>query len=214
LLGRCLQPRQHDDALNRPGPRLGTRVSRVSCPTRRPPAVGCWHFAAAHLCPKPLPPWCILLHTVHCGSIRLQQPFLPSLRSSLQPLGPAPAAASAPKCSTLMSCCVCGADDFAAGWQRWDDHPARRQWEPIKDLGSGALSQAGQRLAAMFSLALGLALCRQLAVDGVGHSVASLQPLLLRGSNAAHSLPLPCCMGDARPPHCCPHAISCPTLRC
>lgn len=40
-----------------------------------------------------------------------------------------------------MSCCVCGADDFAEGWQRWDDHPAQRHWEVLKDLGSGALSQ-------------------------------------------------------------------------
>ncbi len=45
-----------------------------------------------------------------------------------------------------MSCCVCGADDFAEGWQRWDDHPAQRHWEVLKDLGSGALSQV--RLAA------------------------------------------------------------------
>ncbi|PRW44918.1 CAMK CAMK1 kinase Srk1 isoform B [Chlorella sorokiniana] len=40
-----------------------------------------------------------------------------------------------------MSCCVCGADDFAEGWQLWDDHPAQRHWEVLKDLGSGALSQ-------------------------------------------------------------------------
>ena len=40
-----------------------------------------------------------------------------------------------------MSCCVCGAEDFSAGWERWDDHPARRQWDVIKDLGSGAMAQ-------------------------------------------------------------------------
>ena len=43
--------------------------------------------------------------------------------------------------SGTMSCCVCGADDFAEGWQLWDDHPAQRHWEVLKDLGSGALSQ-------------------------------------------------------------------------
>lgn len=40
-----------------------------------------------------------------------------------------------------MGFCVCGADDFDAGWQRWDDHPARKQWDVVKDLGAGALSQ-------------------------------------------------------------------------
>ncbi len=40
-----------------------------------------------------------------------------------------------------MGCCVCGADDFSADWQRWDDHPARKQWDVLKDLGSGAMSQ-------------------------------------------------------------------------
>lgn len=40
-----------------------------------------------------------------------------------------------------MSCCVCGADDFTDGWQRWDDHPVRRQWDVLKDLGAGAASQ-------------------------------------------------------------------------
>lgn len=44
-----------------------------------------------------------------------------------------------------MSCCVCGAEDFEEGWQRWDDHPARRQWHVMKDLGSGAMSQVGPR---------------------------------------------------------------------
>lgn len=41
----------------------------------------------------------------------------------------------------MGNCCVCGADDFADDWQRWDDHPARRQWEVLKDLGAGAGSQ-------------------------------------------------------------------------
>lgn len=45
-----------------------------------------------------------------------------------------------------MSCCVCGAEDFDEGWQRWDDHPARRQWHVLKDLGSGAMSQVGPSL--------------------------------------------------------------------
>jgi hypothetical protein len=40
-----------------------------------------------------------------------------------------------------MTFCVCGAEDFTEDWQRWDDHPARRDWEVIKDLGAGALSQ-------------------------------------------------------------------------
>ncbi|KAL4448604.1 hypothetical protein ABPG75_005823 [Micractinium tetrahymenae] len=40
-----------------------------------------------------------------------------------------------------MSCCVCGSEDFEEGWQRWDDHPARRQWHVLKDLGTGAMSQ-------------------------------------------------------------------------
>ena len=43
-----------------------------------------------------------------------------------------------------MVFCVCGADDFTQGWQRWDDHPARQQWEVLKDLGAGALSQVGR----------------------------------------------------------------------
>lgn len=42
-----------------------------------------------------------------------------------------------------MGCCVCGADDFAEDWQQWDDHPARRQWDVIKDLGAGAMAQVG-----------------------------------------------------------------------
>lgn len=44
---------------------------------------------------------------------------------------------------SAMGCCVCGADDFADEWQRWDDHPAQRHWEVLKDLGAGALSQVG-----------------------------------------------------------------------
>ncbi|KAL4857802.1 Calcium/calmodulin-dependent protein kinase type IV [Chlorella vulgaris] len=39
-----------------------------------------------------------------------------------------------------MGFCVCGADDNQEDWQRWDDHPARKQWDVVKDLGAGAMS--------------------------------------------------------------------------
>ncbi|KAH7616342.1 hypothetical protein Ndes2526B_g08437 [Nannochloris sp. 'desiccata'] len=37
--------------------------------------------------------------------------------------------------------CVVSADHFIPAYQRWETHPARQDWEPIKDLGSGSFSQ-------------------------------------------------------------------------
>ena len=37
--------------------------------------------------------------------------------------------------------CTLSADDFVPAYQRWEDHPARKEWEPLQDLGSGAFSQ-------------------------------------------------------------------------
>lgn len=44
-----------------------------------------------------------------------------------------------------MGFCVCGADDNQEDWQRWDDHPARKQWDVVKDLGAGAMSTVRRR---------------------------------------------------------------------
>ncbi len=41
----------------------------------------------------------------------------------------------------LASCCTIQADQFIPAYQRWENHPARQEWEPIKDLGSGSFSQ-------------------------------------------------------------------------
>jgi len=39
-----------------------------------------------------------------------------------------------------LDCCVVSADDFIPAYKRWENHPARQDWEPIKDLGSGSFS--------------------------------------------------------------------------
>lgn len=37
--------------------------------------------------------------------------------------------------------CTLSADDFVPAYQQWEDHPIRKEWEPLQDLGSGAFSQ-------------------------------------------------------------------------
>jgi len=41
----------------------------------------------------------------------------------------------------MGNCCSISADDFIPEYQKWDDHPARKEWELIKDLGAGSFSQ-------------------------------------------------------------------------
>ena len=41
----------------------------------------------------------------------------------------------------MCDCCVLSSDFFVPAYQRWDDHPATRDWEPLQDLGNGAFSQ-------------------------------------------------------------------------
>ena len=38
-------------------------------------------------------------------------------------------------------CCTLGSDLMTPDWQRWDDHPARKQWEVLKDLGHGSFAE-------------------------------------------------------------------------
>jgi hypothetical protein len=41
----------------------------------------------------------------------------------------------------MGGCCVVSAEDFIPAYQKWENHPARLEWEPIKDLGAGSFSQ-------------------------------------------------------------------------
>lgn len=50
--------------------------------------------------------------------------------------------------------CTLSADDFVPAYQKWEDHPIRKEWEPLQDLGSGAFSQvvlARNRLTGAFA---------------------------------------------------------------
>ena len=41
----------------------------------------------------------------------------------------------------MCSCCVIQGGQYEQDWQRWGDHPARKEYDVIMDLGEGAFSQ-------------------------------------------------------------------------
>ena len=44
--------------------------------------------------------------------------------------------------------CATAGELFEEDYYRWSDHPARQQWEVLKDLGEGAFAQVGMVVAA------------------------------------------------------------------
>lgn len=40
-----------------------------------------------------------------------------------------------------LSCCVIQGGQYEQDWQRWGDHPVRKEYDVIMDLGEGAFSQ-------------------------------------------------------------------------
>ena len=42
----------------------------------------------------------------------------------------------------MCSCCVIHGGIYEQDWQRWGDHPVRKEYDVIMDLGEGAFSQA------------------------------------------------------------------------
>ena len=39
------------------------------------------------------------------------------------------------------NCCVIQGGQYEQDWQRWGDHPVRKEYDVIMDLGEGAFSQ-------------------------------------------------------------------------